>query len=165
MQEGLDGFGRLIGGRRSAEDEDGERGAGGYGILLLDYVNRQLWTSRLKSKARVMPQDHLGLVAYRDHAFHTARQLLCAFACLGDEVELHFNAHVDERLRELAGADVIRLQHAQDVHGRDIKQLDASATKKNTHLKGCIASRCSRHCRKIELYQDRGVGSCVWRIE
>lgn len=45
VQEGLDGFGRLIGGRRSAENEDGERWAGGYGILFLDYVNRQRWRS------------------------------------------------------------------------------------------------------------------------
>lgn len=45
VQEGLDGFGRLIGGRRSAENEDGERWAGGYGTLFLHYVNRQRWTS------------------------------------------------------------------------------------------------------------------------
>lgn len=59
-----------------------------------------------------MPGDGLGAVTYRNHALHAASQLLWAFACLGDEVELHFNAHVDERLRKLAGADVVGLQHA-----------------------------------------------------
>lgn len=33
VREGLDGFGGLVGGRGSAEDEDGEEWAGGHGIL------------------------------------------------------------------------------------------------------------------------------------
>lgn len=45
-----------------------------------------------------MPEDHPGLVTYCDHTLEAARQLLWTFACLGDEVKLHFDTLVDERL-------------------------------------------------------------------
>ena len=56
--------------------------------------------------------DRLVLVTYRDHALHAPCELVRPLACLADEVDLHFNGHVDERLWKLAGADVLGFQHA-----------------------------------------------------